>query len=1102
MICAVELGMMALSVGLSILAGMMLKKKVKSPLDDKPTTLTTRGSYVPWLLGQRTIAPVFAWAGQRNSKKEKLKDGGKGVGGASGEKTKVFYEAGWHQICVGPVDELLQIRQNGTVIFEGPISRTSHPSGSLVELAEREGSFYIYWGEEDQPVNTFLGDADRVGISSRWAGLCYVVWWRKRLGPSPQWPQLEYVVNVKPRSTLLEDSEGYCPATWTIDTGYSWEILGTRPITAIRLFPKTAGGGAYEGGVPVEEVGVAHIMEPYLITNPSRNIFQAVPGDPDVGHYILDPLNVTNPQHFGDGTFHYVKRENGTTIRSVAAGPLSGISGEWTYNEAERLAPGTYNITKIFPVGGVSGASVAGHVRKHYHYFSVEGTRIDHYFNIPIVGFLDGAEGTGYIAVGGDWSEYIRKGEIELVGNGMADGTYALFKKSEYVEHHASWTEEDHAAAFEVAKGLTWWFPAGQVIRIKDNSGIPDGDYIVSRSEDSPLLDGTTRVYLEQDVTDITADGEIEAWYYRTPDYGVNPAHAIAEMLFSPWPYGLGLDQDEWDLDSLEEVGEYFDPDVGQRLFTSWLATEGEEIEALLGAAMQDLGLAIIWDTATGKHRFRLIRDPEETTPSEVQEISDDIILEPLPQIETLHADQRPNRLVFAFPDRQMNYRTSTIAIDDDGQASFLEYQKAQEVKLTIIDHFDPAAIVAERRSQEELAGGSTFMFNMNRSARELLPGDVLLVEGFDELLRVTGVEFQGDEGTVKVECITDIFGTPVSTFRAGQGALPSPAESPVEDLAFRALEIPEHLSGKGNQLIGVPRIRANQAAGSSDIFLSLDDLTYTYNSTDYEVHSGGTLIDALAADGELEEAEGPTFTIQGPDILDAVEDLTGDDYNWRAGRQIALIGDEICFFQKVTAISGTTYRLDGLIRARFDTRRAAHAEGTQIYLFLRDNLNQLSDLLLSVGADLYTKSIPAGVSADVVDPDNRTLAGKGVRPMAPENLRLSAPFPCLAGFKTGNDLTLNWEYLSSLTPRSGAGMQGYGAICGASEVDGEFRLEILDGSDVVKRTVTTSGLTYDYSNANMVSDFTSEPSSLKARLTMVRGGLDSESITLEIVRF
>jgi hypothetical protein len=1101
MICVVELGMMAISIGISLLAGMLLKKKVKSPLDDKPTTLTTRGSYVPWLLGQRVIAPVFAWAGQRNSKKEKLKDGGKGIGGVSDSKTKVFYEAGWHQICIGPVDELYQIRQNGAVIFEGPISRTSHPSGSLVELADREGSFYIYWGEEDQPVNTFLGDAARVGISSRWAGLCYVVWWRKRLGPSPQWPQLEYVINVKPRSTLLEDSEGYCPATWTIDTGYTWDILGVRPINAIRVYPKTVGspppGGTYSGIVPESEVGVADLMTPVVITHPARNIWRVIPGDPTIGHYILDPLIVTNPEYFQTDTDHDIQEAGVRTIRRIRSGSAV-LSGEWTFNEAERLAPGTYNITKIFPAGGVSGADAAGHVRKHYHYFSPDGTRVDHYFNIPIVSYSDGVEGTGYIAVGGNWSEYIRKGEIELSGNGMADGTYALAKASEYVEHHASWDEEDHSPALVVEKNQTWWFPAGQVLRIKDNSGIPDGDYIVLRSED---YEGTTRVYLEQDVTTVEADGQIEAWYYRTPDFGVNPAHAIAEMLFSSWPYGLGLDQSEWDLDSLEEVGSYFDPDIGQRLFTSWLATEGEEIEALLGAAMQDLGLAIIWDTATGKHRFRLIRDPEETSPTEVQEISDDLILEPLPQIETLHADQRPNRLIFAFPDRQMNYRTSTIAIDDDGQAGYLEYQKAQEVKLTIVDHIDPAAIVAERRSQEELAGGSAFTFNMNRSARELLPGDVLLVEGFDELLRVTGVEFQGDEGTVKVECITDIFGTPVSTFRAGQGALPSPAESPEEDLAFRIFEIPEHLSGKGNQYIGVPRIRANQAANSSDIYLSLDDLTYTYNSSDYEVHSGGTLIDALAADDPSEVDEGPTFTIQGPDILDAVEDLTGDDYNWRAGRQVALIGDEICFFKKITAISGTTYRIDGLIRARFDTRKAAHAGSTQVYLFLRDNLNQLSDLLLSVGADLYLKSVPAGVSADVVDPDNRTLYGKGVRPMAPANLRLSAPFSCLAGFKTGNDLAFNWEYLSSLTPRSGAGMQGYGAICGESAVDGEFRLEILNALDEVKRTVLTTDLTYSYSNANMVSDFTSEPSSLKARLTMVRGGLDSDSVTLEIAR-
>ena len=1099
MICVVELGIALVGVGLSVLAGMLLKPKTRSPLDDKPTTLTTRGAYVSWVLGQRNVAPVFAWAGQRMTKKEKLKDGGKGGVGGSGEKTKVFYEAGWHQLCIGPADELYQIRQNGSVIFEGPISRTSHPSGSLVELAEKEGSFYIYWGEPDQPINTFLGDAARVGISSRWPGLCYVVWWRKRLGPSPQWPQLEYVINCKPRAEILTESSGYVPPTNTIDTGYTWDILDTRPWYAVRVYPKTVGspppGGNYSGIVPESEVGVADFIFPVVITNPGRDIARVVPGNPTAGHYILDPSNVANPGHFTTDTDHDIQIAGVGTIRRIRSGSVT-LTGEVSPNILETAA---HNITKIFPVGGVSGANAAGHVQRHYHYFSADGTRIDHYFNIPITYYFDGAEGTGYIAVGGDWSEYLKRGEIILEGNSMADGSYTLFKPSEYVGHHASWTEEDHAVSLVVKKNQTWWFPAGQIIRIADNSGITDGDYIVSRSED---YEGTTRVYLEQDIFDAYGDGTI-TWYYRTPDFGVNPAHAIAEILFADWPLGLGLSQDEWDMDSLEAYGVECDSDVSdKKFFTSWIAEDGEEAGSLLGAAMQDLGLAIIWDTEIGKHRFKLIRDPEEDgSPADIKEISDDILLPPLPQIETLHADQRPNKLVFGFPDRQQNYRTSTIAIDDDGQASLLEYQKAQEVKLTIIDHFDPASIVAERRSQEELAGGSAFTFHMNKDARELLPGDVLLVDGFDELLRVTGVTFQGDTGTVEVRCITDVFGVPASSFRQAQGGFPVPAEPPDVDLAFEILEIPEHISGKGNQTIGVSRIRANQASLSADIHLSLDDLTYIYNTTHSEVHTGGTLIDALDADGDTEVEEGPTFTVMGSDIADAIEDLSGDDYNWRAGRQIALIGDEICFFQKVTAISGTTYRLDGLIRARFDTRREAHLAGTQIYLFLRENLLSVSDILLAVEADLYLKTQPPGISLDVVDPANRTLVGKGVRPMAPENLRLSSPFPCLAAFKTGNNLVFNWEYLSSLTPRTGAGMQGYGAVCGASEVDGEFRLEILDGSDVVKRTVNTSELTYSYSNANMVSDFTSEPASLKARLTMVRGGLDSDSITLEITR-
>jgi hypothetical protein len=49
-----------------------------------------------------------------------------------------------------------------------------------------------------------------------------------------------------------------------------------------------------------------------------------------------------------------------------------------------------------------------------------------------------------------------------------------------------------------------------------------------------------------------------------------------------------------------------------------------------------DLGMMILWDNGIGKHRFRLIRDPEESSPSEVQDLDDDLVLEPPPQVETL----------------------------------------------------------------------------------------------------------------------------------------------------------------------------------------------------------------------------------------------------------------------------------------------------------------------------------------------------------------------------------------------------------------------------------------------------------------------------------
>ena len=217
----VTAGMIALSVGLSLLAGYLLAKKNKATLkDDKPTTLVTRGAYINWICGIRRVGPLMCGAWNRRFSEEST--GKKGLGGSS-PKTKVWWESGWHLLAVGPCFALHRIMAHGQVIFQGPITRDSHPSGSYVDVGS-EGGFFIYWGEPTQPVNTYLGDAGRVGVSSRWPYHCYVVWADKRLGPSPNWALLDYELERRPENSNLVDTEAYMPPRQTL-TGPSEPIF-------------------------------------------------------------------------------------------------------------------------------------------------------------------------------------------------------------------------------------------------------------------------------------------------------------------------------------------------------------------------------------------------------------------------------------------------------------------------------------------------------------------------------------------------------------------------------------------------------------------------------------------------------------------------------------------------------------------------------------------------------------------------------------------------------------------------------------------------------------------------------------------------------------
>lgn len=581
---------------------------------------------------------------------------------------------------------------------------------------------------------------------------------------------------------------------------------------------------------------------------------------------------------------------------------------------------------------------------------------------------------------------------------------------------------------------------------------------------------------------------------------GESPISALSQILFSEAPHGLGLDTAEFDLESLDDAS---DAAEEEGVLCSVLAQDGQEALAVVAAIMQDLGMVLYRSPTTGLLTFALLR--QVASP---RVISADMVCAPLPEVEMPQGERQATRLMFTFPDRDRRFRESVVTIDEDGAADSLAHHRARKVELPTVTDLVTANIVAERRSQEELAGAGRFTLSLNRGARNLVPGDVVSLtgQGFP-LLRVLEVAPESLSGACKVGCVPDYYGATATTYETeASGGGTSDVVAAAEDLQAEIFEIPAFLLGGDPPTIAVPRIRAHEQVQFADLHLSGDDVTYGLVDREFSLQTGGELLEAItAADSfEMSPTAGPTFTLLGPDA-DTLQDLSSDEANWRLGRQVAVIDDEIFFLRKPTAVSGTTYRLDGLLRARFDTQRAAHAIGAKVFIFDLNELLSFNDPLVAPGQDVYVKSQPwtsLPLSLGSITALTKTLVGKGLVPMSPAALEVTAPFLGVPAFRTGEDVTFRWAHRTGALPGTGAGMQPAGSAVGTAPADGEFEVQVYDGADVLVATygaadgVTESGWTYD--NADLQADLGSEED-FRVEVRNVNGGWRSDPIELEV---
>jgi len=566
----------------------------------------------------------------------------------------------------------------------------------------------------------------------------------------------------------------------------------------------------------------------------------------------------------------------------------------------------------------------------------------------------------------------------------------------------------------------------------------------------------TTEISIREAFTFVDSQGTVEE-YLDPTDNGANPAHMVHQVLFDEWPHGLAHDKSEFDIDSFEEVGELL---VKEEFAGHLLARDGEEAGSAIAGINQDVGAFVSFDVIKGKYRLHPIR--EETN---ILVLPEDIILDPLPEIEALLHEKPVTSVSFVYQDRKRKYKDSTISTDEDGESGRVGHKKQAKSDMRLVTDDKTAVIVEERRSQEELGGGSAIRVFCNRDARNIFPGQVITVPDLEnEALRVSGKTIDVNSGKVVLVCFTDFYGLPVTDYEQDPGFVdPGDDTEGNSDLLASANPVPPLVEppllgggsgggeegGLGDTRLFIPkilplRVRDEGTAPSAIVHLSDDDTIFVPTAVVGYV-TGGVLTAELTP-GFSVLAQGFQIESRGPDFTDRILDLSGADSLWRMGRQILIVGDEWMFVQKFTLISGSTYRADGVIRARYGTVQATHILGKAVFILRSEDLYLLSHYFARMNETVYAR-IQAG---DMELSEAQELSMTPASIPAPVNFRIYKSAPV---WTEGVDIILKWSYFLSDSYFSGAGMQRAGDPTSVPAPLGNFTIDVLDGV-TLKRTI------------------------------------------------
>lgn len=502
---------------------------------------------------------------------------------------------------------------------------------------------------------------------------------------------------------------------------------------------------------------------------------------------------------------------------------------------------------------------------------------------------------------------------------------------------------------------------------------------------------------------------------------GMNPAHVTEMVTTSPHPHGRGVPTSLVDNDTLESLGVLAQT---EHLPMNYVIEGGPVAADFLSSIMLDMGVQV--PQVKGRLTFIPIREPTGDLPV----LDDDVVVAPDLNLDIDRGEQQITGLIFTFKNEDnWAFNTVDIPINDDAEASEVGAPSPQNIGIEIATHVAVASQIARRRSQEPYLK-ATQTLSVLRGARLLMPGQAFLRAA--RRFFVASVKRADDSAMATIECVPDLYAVPDTgdLSSAGGGGTTHLPVSP--DIAFRLLQT---LTPAGQIAVVVLRIRKHNLIVGAGFYISATDDTYTQIGNQDTPAAGGLLLTDLPDTGAgagsgspLTLEDGPLFEAANSDVA-SILDLTSDPASHEAGRQIAVLNDEVIYLRNIeaqsesdwaastaytygdsviptgaptgfryvsqsagtsgssepswpsgtanygqTVIDGTVlwqaryfaYAMKGLIREREGTVAGYHSQDDQAYIADRNTLNLFTNVIIYSSADLYGKTQPFTSSAAV----------------------------------------------------------------------------------------------------------------------------------------